>query len=105
LFGSNSYAQTDVTAKAETGDGVHVITLVTGQGKIDLYLADELIVDEVISGTIRVTPSGFSDEDIQRNNELLLENSIRFSNTDFSVSAERITVEVPRPTAGVESGF
>ncbi|MEE9214572.1 MAG: SPOR domain-containing protein [Thermodesulfobacteriota bacterium] len=100
VIGSDSYAQTDVTAKAETGDGVHVITFVTGQGKIELYLPDDLMVGEVISGTIRVTPSGFSDEDIQRNNELLLENSIRFSNTDFSVSAERITVEVPSPAAG-----
>jgi len=100
VIGFNSYAQTDVTARAETGNGVHVITFVTGQGKINLYLPDKLIVDEVISGTIRVTPSGFSDEYIQRNNELLLENSIRFNNTDFSVSAERITVEVPSPTAG-----
>ena len=63
LFCVNDILAQDTSASAKTSDGLHTVSIDTTQGKIEIYLPDDMSAGDTISGIVVAEPAGSTDEE------------------------------------------
>lgn len=87
------------TANTQSADGLHITTFTTEQGKIRVYLPDDMMAGDTISGTVITEPAGSSDEERFRNKASLEGYVVEFAGLKASAAKPNFSWVVARTQA------
>lgn len=92
--------QTEDSSALETVNGVTTAEFVTKEGRIRVYLPEDMASGDRISGTVTTLPAGKNEKEKNKNLAKLEQNSIAIENVKSPVSIEIFSFEVPSAVPG-----
>lgn len=89
-----------VRTEIESISAIQKIIFKTGAGKITVYLPEDILAGDMISGTISTQPAGTSSEDKQANADSLNKYSVEINNEIISVGNVELKFSIPKSSTG-----
>jgi len=89
-----------VRTEIESISAIQKIIFETGAGEIIVYLPEDILAGDMISGTITTQPAGTSSEDKQANEDSLNKYSVEINNEIISVGNVELKFSIPKSSTG-----
>lgn len=99
------FGLTIASSSEDAANGVRVVDFEIPEGRVKLFLPDDIAAGDTVSAAIRAYPSG-GTQSIKNNNQTIL-NSFIIETSFFNVpvSAKTVKINVPRNMAGTKMKF